>query len=68
MTGNSPLCSTSFGKMSSAMLLARSFCMRFSARSRRAGSLMLATSSSPHMPWYHSSSVFSWLNSAIDSR
>ncbi len=54
--------------MSSAMLLPRSFCMRFTARSRTAGSLILATRSSAHMPWYQSSSVFIWLNSAIDSR
>ena len=68
MTGISPLCSTSFGKMSSAMLFARSFCRRLMARLRRAGSLMPATSSSAPSAWYHSSSVFIWLNSAMDSR
>ena len=68
MTGISPLCSTSFGKMSSATLFARSFCRRLRPRSRSAGSLMPATRSSAHSAWYHSSSVFIWLNSAMDSR
>ena len=68
MTGISPLCSTSFGKISSATLFARSFCRRLMARLRSSGSLMLATSSSAPIDWYHSSSVFIWLNSAMDSR
>ena len=68
MTGISPLCSASFGKMSSAMLFARSFWRRARARLRSSGSWMLATTSSIAIAWYHSSSVFIRLNSAIDSR
>ena len=68
MTGISPLCSASFGKISSATLFARSFCMRFMARLRKSGSLMPATSSSAPSDRYQSSSVFIWLNSAMDSR
>ena len=68
MTGISPLCSASFGKMSSATLFARSFCRRLTARSRNSGLLMPATSSSAPSAWYHSSSVFIWLSSVMDSR
>ncbi len=68
MTGASPLCSTSFGKMSSATLFSLSFCTRFMALARKTGSSMLASSSSEPSARYHSSSVFSSLNSAMDSR
>ena len=69
MTGISPLCSTSFGKMSSAMLFARSFWRRFRTRLRKLGVLDARHQLvRPQIAWYHSSSVFIWLNSAIDSR
>ena len=68
MTGVGLFLSASFGKMSSAMLFARSFCRRLRACARNAESLMPATNSSAGSARYHSSSVFSSLNSAIDSR
>ena len=68
MIGLSPLCSTSLGKTSSAMLLRRSFCRRARPRLRTAGSLIVAMRSSSSSERYQSSSVFIWLNSAIDWR
>ncbi len=35
---------------------------------REGQGLMFATRSFAHSAWYHSSSVFIWLNSAMDSR
>ena len=67
MTGVSPLCSTSFGNISSPRLFARSFSMRLTSFVRSFGG-MLARSSSTPSAWYHNSSVFNWLNSAMDSR
>ena len=67
MTGMSPLCSTSFGNISSPRLFACSFSMRFRTRLRSSGGRP-AISSSADSARYHSSRVFSWLNSAIDSR
>jgi hypothetical protein len=68
MTGISPRCSASFGKISSPALLARSFSTRPVARLRTSGSLMPEISCSAVTARYQSSSVFSSLNSAIDSR
>ena len=68
MEGISPLCSTNFGKMSSATLFARSFWRRSRARLRSLGSLTCATKSSASIARYQSSSVFISLNSAMDSR
>jgi hypothetical protein len=68
MSGTSPFCSTSLGKMSSATLLPRSFWSRFTARSRKSGSAMPEISSSAPRERYQSSSVRNSLNSAIDSR
>ncbi len=68
MIGLSPLCSTSLGNTSSAMLFPRSFRRRPRPRLRMAGSLIFATRSSSSSEKYQSSSVFIRLNSAIDSR
>ena len=67
MTGTSPLCSTSFGNISSPRLFACSFSMRFMTRLRSLGG-MPPSSSSAVSARYHNSSVFIWLNSAMDSR
>ena len=67
MTGIRPRCSTSLGKSASPRLLARSFSMRFWIRFRTAGTSIPGSSSAPR-EWYQSSSVFSSLYSAIDSR
>ena len=67
MTGMSPLCSTSFGNISSPRLFARSFSMRCRPRLRSFGGRP-AISSSALSARYHNSSDFSSLNSAIDSR
>ncbi len=67
MTGISPLCSTSFGNISSPRLFACSFSMRLTSRLRRSGGSS-ARSSAAVIIRYHSSSVFISLSSAIDSR
>ena len=67
MTGTPPRCSTSFGNISSPRLFARSFSMRFVTRWRHLEG-RLPSNSSDSSARYHNSSVFSWLNSAMDSR
>ncbi len=67
MTALSPLCSASFGNISSPRLFAVSLSMRFSARRRRSSGRS-AMSASTGRDWCHSSSVLSWESSDMNSR
>ena len=62
-----PRFSASFGNISSPRLFACSFSMRLMIRFRNLGGRP-PISSSAVSDRYHNSSVFNWLNSAMDSR